>query len=1235
MNKPTNSKRIPTSMIFAAAFLLGCAPLAQADTLYWDASPGTPDGASQGGAGAWDAATGNWDDGSFYRIWTNANADTAVFGGTAGTVTIGEAITADGINFSTAEYLLQLANNQTLTVNNIYASGSGTSYIRGVTTDNTTQIVDNGGSLLTIQTATSADRFSFAQIGSSNAKSISLTGSGGTTISGPGYVNMRLVANNTTGQVTIDGGGTVLINNGTTVAANTGSSFGSGNIKINNGILEGYYQGTLINNLGTGNNELQILGGVSGFSGNNTWSVKLNNGTGIVQWGSTNFNPSTLVLQAPTAGNYALTFQNGLDLNGAQRTVTVSSGASGGASAVITGQITNSAGTAGGITKTGDGLLIINRANTGSTDNGTWNNYDGPTTVNEGVLQIGTSWNNTWTGESLPAASNLEISNAIVAAWYYLTRDLGTNSGEIQITGGRAGFSNLQGDATGNPFILFSSVETNVTWGSSTFNPSTLVLNDFGASSVLRTFNPFDLNGANRTVEVNNTGVGGGSRGSYATMEGDLSGAGASLTKTGPGTLMLNAANTNTYDSGSTINGGALWFRSLTSMPASGAVTVNDGAILGVSVGGGGQWTTGTSGNGTIGGLLAGLGGQSGGTVSYVGNVNLGLYCTNNQTYAGNIGDVGTSLGLYVGNKDGGPTSDPFPVDGNLELSGNNTLSGDIAVCGGTTLTLSGDNSGAAGTVVLINGYLQAGTANLPAGNVNFASTGNEPAIWVASGSLSLDLGSANDVFLSGNGGFAATDSALTVTLNSGAAIDWSAATGFNNKTLQLGSPSSTAPVEIPNDINIAGANRYIFLFDNPGSNDDVSILSGNIVRDGSNNRNLTVNGSGTLVLSGTNEFGAGTLWIGNGGASSVVRATEGVGLPTTAKLNFNNGVFETSGSFTRNIGTGTNEVNWANNGGFSANGGALTVNLEGGATLAWNNPATGFNNKGTLYLGSATADNVVTFQNNIELRGDRTVVVSDNPDTSNDYAVMTGIISNGDGTRKLTKNGSGTLVLSGDNSYTGITTISDGTLIINGDQTSANGLVDVKSGAALGGSGTVGGDVDIQANGGLTFDLSTPAGSHTPLTVNGGGGLEFKGASVLTITSSGGAAIGTYTLVTASGNINGSVPTTVNLPAGWTNDAPAIVDGTNLVINITSVGGGGPVTPTPATLTNSVSGSTLTFTWPAGEGWVLKNQTNTLSTGLNPDTNAWFPVPGGIDGSNSIAIDPNQPTVFYRLFWP
>ena len=61
-----------------------------------------------------------------------------------------------------------------------------------------------------------------------------------------------------------------------------------------------------------------------------------------------------------------------------------------------------------------------------------------------------------------------------------------------------------------------------------------------------------------------------------------------------------------------------------------------------------------------------------------------------------------------------------------------------------------------------------------------------------------------------------------------------------------------------------------------------------------------------------------------------------------------------------------------------------------------------------------------------------------------------------------VTKSGNGTQTLSGTNTYTGITTVSAGTLLINGDQHTATGAVTVASGATLGGTGTLGGATTI-----------------------------------------------------------------------------------------------------------------------------------------------------------------------------
>lgn len=81
----------------------------------------------------------------------------------------------------------------------------------------------------------------------------------------------------------------------------------------------------------------------------------------------------------------------------------------------------------------------------------------------------------------------------------------------------------------------------------------------------------------------------------------------------------------------------------------------------------------------------------------------------------------------------------------------------------------------------------------------------------------------------------------------------------------------------------------------------------------------------------------------------------------------------------------------------------------------------------------------------------------------------------------------------------------------------------------------------------------------------------------------------------------------------------------TNGVLSVVSAGPSGP-----GTITNSVSGNTLTLSWPAGQGWLLQVQTNSLSTGLGTN---WVDVPGstGISSTN-ITLNPTPPTVFYRL---
>jgi len=127
-------------------------------------------------------------------------------------------------------------------------------------------------------------------------------------------------------------------------------------------------------------------------------------------------------------------------------------------------------------------------------------------------------------------------------------------------------------------------------------------------------------------------------------------------------------------------------------------------------------------------------------------------------------------------------------------------------------------------------------------------------------------------------------------------------------------------------------------------------------------------------------------------------------------------------------------------------------------------------------------------------------------------------------GSADIEKTGTGTAIFSGANTYTGTTTVSSGTLLINGDQSASTGAVTVAGGATLGGGGTVGGATTISGThapgnspGVQTFadDLSYASGSsvewelvgnttsNAPLAydqIEVGGDLDFAGATDLVL---------------------------------------------------------------------------------------------------------------------------------------
>ena len=408
----------------------------------------------------------------------------------------------------------------------------------------------------------------------------------------------------------------------------------------------------------------------------------------------------------------------------------------------------------------------------------------------------------------------------------------------------------------------------------------------------------------------------------------------------------------------------------------------------------------------------------------------------------------------------------------------------------------------------------------------------------------------------------------------------------------------------------------------------------------GSGAGTLVKDGSGTLRLGGNSTYSGGTvvsnglLVLTTGGGAGTIRGAltiePGATVSCTAgdALGYNGGQSVTP----VNIIGGTLDDSVLNNQAY-----ITTFNLTGGTLSSSGGGAYNFNG-GRSGLNSLAASAASTVSGPVVLRaGGLLINTAQGTVPSGIDMTISGIISGNN--IGFQKNGAGTLELTGVNTYSGNTTVAAGRLLVDGSGVIA-GTVGVNSGAVLGGNGAVNGIATINtggtlapgtsAIGTLTFGNNLTLSGNTLVKLNKGfaqsndminvvGTLTYGGT--LTVTNIGAPlTVGDSFQVFKSGG-TGSMTVSGDAGSGL---GYSFADG---VVSVVETGPSGP-----GVITNSISGSTLSLSWPAGQGWKLQMQINSLATGLGTN---WVYITDGTLNSTNITIDPAKSTVFYRLVYP
>lgn len=415
----------------------------------------------------------------------------------------------------------------------------------------------------------------------------------------------------------------------------------------------------------------------------------------------------------------------------------------------------------------------------------------------------------------------------------------------------------------------------------------------------------------------------------------------------------------------------------------------------------------------------------------------------------------------------------------------------------------------------------------------------NQGAITLGNGGLTGSVGSIN-LTLADSTVFSLNrtlpmDIAGLVTLNGNVTIDVSG----------TGDLSFASTVIAAGTVTKTGPGKLILAGNNDGAGTFTGILN---INNGTVNLNDDRNGAGDLGASAINIFSGGKFIIGpnnnpdlpgttnifvNANAEFDAQVGEAFGgltlsggtfrltgqqvnsISNTATYTLESGSVISTGFPSNLMLVNTSTVYTKNTAGTVTFTGPLTYSdaafIVNEGTLAFEGVNTPVSGTASISLGSATTAATIRLTDASTVSLSRPVVLGAiggeiEITLAGGDMTLTGLVSGGN----LTKSGMGSLTLVYANTYTGTTTISAGTLRVNGDNTAATGAVSVGSGATLRGIGIVGGPTTVNSTGTIRGGnsigtLTLPGG----LTISPGGSLAVEIAGGDPSASPGGSTLG------------------------------------------------------------------------------------------------------------------------------